>query len=80
MSIHLSPWNTDPVNRPDLIQKHIWLQPVMAAVANVQLESGRIVYAGSDFQHPIQFCSSKEGPDHIVQNRPRSDLDGLVRF
>ena len=23
--------------------------------------------------------SSKEGRDHIVQNRPRSDLDGLVR-
>ena len=32
----------------------------------------------SDFPHPIQFCFSKEGMDHIVQNRPRSDQDGLV--
>ena len=40
----------------------------------------------SDFPHPIQFCSVffffffffQEGMDHIVQNRPRSDQDGLV--
>ena len=30
--------------------------------------------------HPIRFRSSKEGPDHIVQNRAGSDLDGPVRF
>ena len=34
----------------------------------------------SDFPHPIGFHSSKEGSEHIVQNRPESDLDGLVRF
>ena len=28
----------------------------------------------------IWFCSSKAGPDHIVQNWPGFDLDGLVRF
>ena len=45
----------------------------------MQLESGRIVdYAGSDILHPIRFLSSKEGQDHTVQNRPRSDLNGLV--
>ena len=32
--------------------------------------------AGSDFPHPIWFCSSKEGLDHIVQNWPGSNLDG----
>ena len=32
----------------------------------------------SDFPHPIQFCFSKEGVDQIVQNRLRSDQDGLV--
>ena len=35
--------------------------------------------AGSNFQHPIWLHSFKEGPDHIVQNWPGSDLDGLVR-
>ena len=29
--------------------------------------------------HPIQFHSSKEGMDHIVQNQPGSNLDALVR-
>ena len=33
-----------------------------------------------DFRHPIRFRSSKEGPDHFVQDWPRSDLDVLVRF
>ena len=51
----------------------------MAITASVQPESGRIVYAGSDFPHPFQLRFDKEGMDHIVQNRPRSDLDGLVR-
>ena len=32
--------------------------------------------AGSNFPHPIWFCSSKEGLDHIVQNWPGSNLDG----
>ena len=49
-----------------------WLRPVLAVTASVQLESGRIVY-------PFQFRFSKEGMDLVVQNRPRSDLDGLVR-
>ena len=25
-------------------------------------------WAGSDYPHPIWFCSSKEGVDHVVQN------------
>ena len=56
-----------------------WLRPVMAIMASVQPGSGQIVYAGSDFPHPFQLCFSKEGMDHIVQNRTGSDLDGLVR-
>ena len=51
----------------------------MAITASMQPESGRIVYAGSDFPHPFQLRFSKEGIDRIVQNRPGSDLDGLVR-
>ena len=37
------------------------------------------IYARSDLPHPFQFRLSKEGTDHIVQNWPGSDLDGLVR-
>ena len=57
-----------------------WLRPVMAITASVQPEMGRIVYAGSNFPHlfPFRFC--KDGMDHIVQNRPGSDLDGLMRI
>ena len=43
----------------------------MAITASVQPES-----AGP---HPLQYRFSKEGMDHIAQNRPGSDLDGLVR-
>ena len=56
-----------------------WLRPVMAVTASVQPVSGRIVYAVSDFRHPFQLRFSKEGVDRIAQNRPGSDLDGLVR-
>ena len=49
-------------------------------MAGIQLESGWVVYAGSDVLHLIWFHFSKEGPDHIVQNQPGSDLDGLGRF
>ena len=44
-----------------------WLQPVTAITASMQPESGQIVYAGSNFL--IWFCSSEEGPDHIVPVR-----------
>ena len=57
-------------------QEAFWLLPVMASM---QPESARIVYARSDFSHPFQFCFSKEGMDHIAQNRPGFNLDGLVR-
>ena len=43
-------------------------------------ESARIVYAGSHFPHPFQLRFSKEDMDHIAQNRPGSDLDGVVRI
>ena len=56
-----------------------WLRPVMTITASVQPVSARVVYAGSDFPHLFQFRFSKEGKDHIVQNRPGSDLDDLVR-
>ena len=51
----------------------------MAVAASVQPEPDRIVCAESDFPHPIRFHFSKEGLDRIVQNRPGSDLDDLVR-
>ena len=51
----------------------------MAITSSVQPESDRIEYAGFYFPHPFQPRFSKEGMDHIVQNRPGSDLDGLVR-
>ena len=63
-----------PVKMPDPIRKRFLLRLVMAITANLQPESGRIVYAGSDFPHPFQPRFSKEGMDHIVQNRPGSDL------
>ena len=74
-----------PVNMPDPIRKRfgcgqLWpLRPVMAITASLQPESGRIVYARSDFPHPIQFRLSKKGMDHIEQNRHGSDMNGLVR-
>ena len=51
----------------------------MAITVSVQPELGQIVYAGFDFPHPFQLRFYKEGMDHIVQNRPGSYLDGLVR-
>ena len=57
-----------------------WLRLVMPITASVQPESDRIVYAGSDFLHPVRFHSCKASPDHIAQNRSGSDPDGLVRF
>ena len=47
----------------------------MAIMASMPPELRQIAYAGSDCLHPIWFHFSKEGPDHAVQNRPRSDLD-----
>ena len=48
----------------------------------LQPELGWIIYTytGSGFLQLIQFCSSEEGLDCIVQKWPRSDLHGLVRF
>ena len=51
----------------------------MAITASVQSESARIVYTRSNFPHPFQFRFSEEGIDRTVQNRPGSDLDGLVK-
>ena len=79
-------WNSTLLMECSNVSKHAGsdpevfrLRPVMANTASVQPESGRIVYAGSDFPHPFQLRFSKEGVDHLVQNRPGSDLDGLVR-
>ena len=55
-----------------------WSRPVMAITASVQPEMGRIAYAGSDLPHPFRLRFSNEGMDYIAQNRPGSDLDGLV--
>ena len=53
----------------------------MAIMASVQPELGRMVYM-PDPTSRIRFSSifSKEDMDHIVQNWPGSDLDGLVRI
>ena len=64
---------------PDPIRKrfgygHLWpLRP-----EGRQNRARSYNYAGSDIPHPIQFRSTKEDLDHFVQNRPGSDLDGLV--
>ena len=63
--------------RPD--PEAFWLRPFMAITARVQHQYGQTVYAGSNFPHPFQLRFSKEVMDHIVQSRPGSDLDGLVR-
>ena len=44
-----------PSNHAGSDPEAFWLRPVMAITASVQPESGRIVYAGSDFPHPFQF-------------------------
>ena len=59
--------------------EELWLWPVMAVLASMQPELGRTVYPGSNFPLTVQFHSSKEGLDCIVQIQPRSDLDGLGR-
>ena len=55
-----------PVNMPDPNQKHF----------GYSQRATRNGLAVSNFPHPIQFCFSKERMVHIVQNWPRSDLDG----
>ena len=70
----------NPVNMPDPIRKcfgYDQLWPLRPACS--QNRAGYYNSAGSDFLHPLQLRFSKEGVDHIVQNRPGSDLDGLVR-
>ena len=62
-----------PVNMPDPFRKHFGYGQHAARIG-----LGGI-YARSDSPRLIQFCFSKEGMDHIAQNRPGSDMDGLVR-
>ena len=50
----------------------------MAVTASVQPESAQIVYARSNFPHLFQLCFAKAGMDHIVQNWPGSNLDGVI--
>ena len=53
----------------------------MAITASVQPDLGWVAYIYMlDIPHTVWFHSSEVGPDHIVQNWPRSDLDGLLRF
>ena len=65
---------------PDPIRKRFGygqLWPLRPACS--QNRAGSYNYAGSDFPHPFQLPFLKESMDHIVQNRPGTDLDGLVR-
>ena len=65
---------------PDPIRKrfgHRQLGPLRPACS--QNRAGSYNYAESDFPHPFQLRFCKEGMDHIVPDRPGSDLDGLVR-
>ena len=51
----------------------LWpLQPVKPGLAWI------VLYARSDFPHLIWLCFSEEGMDHIAQNQPGSDTDGLA--
>ena len=63
-----------PVNMPDPTRKRFGydqLWPLRPACSQNR--------AGQYMPDPFQLRFSKEGMDHIVQNRPGSDLDGLVR-
>ena len=65
---------------PDPIRKrfgHRQLGPLRPACS--QNRAGSYNYAESDFPHPFQLRFCKEGMDHIVPDRPGSDLDALVR-
>ena len=63
-----SPYSQVPANMPD--SEASWLWPAYS-----QNQAGLYM---PDPTSCIQF--SKEGPDHTVQNWPRSSLGGLVRF
>ena len=45
-------WHNDPSKHAGSNPEAFWLQPI---TANMQPESGWIVYARSDFPHPFQF-------------------------
>ena len=62
-----------PVNMPDLIRKRFGYNQRAARIGPDR------IYARSDFPHPFQLRFSKEGRDHIAENRPGSDLDSIVR-
>ena len=72
-------WNKRHSKHAGSDPEAFWSRPVMAITASVQPGSGRILYAGSGFPHPLQFRFYKEGMGDAVQNRPGSDLDGLAR-
>ena len=46
---------SEPSKHTRSVLDAFWLRPVMAITASVQPESVRIMYAGSDFPHPIQL-------------------------
>ena len=72
-----------PPHPPPPPPEAFWFRPVnvTATAASMRPKSGRIVYAGFDFPHPIRFRSvlfvsvrfrsSKESPDHVVQKQAR---------
>ena len=66
----------NPVNMPDSIRKQFGYGHYGQRTARIGPDRN----ARSNFSHPIRFRSSKEGPDHTVQNWPGFDLDGLVLF
>ena len=53
----------------------VLVMAITASEARIGLDS---IYARSDFLHLIRLCFSKEGMDHIAQNQPGSDTDGLA--
>ena len=48
-------WENIPSKHAASNPEVFWLQPVMAITTSMQPESGRIVYAGSNFPHPFQL-------------------------
>ena len=68
------PWWYLPSKHARSDSEAFQLQPVMA----ITLDSQN--WAKSTFPHLIRSHSSKQGPDHIVQNQPGSNLDSLVWF
>ena len=70
-----------PVNIPDPIQKHFVYGHYDQHAARIRLDCMCQIWLPASDSVPVcLFLGGFKGPGHIVQNQPRSNLDGLARF